>query len=219
MDGPLPADRGPAALINLLANDQIRHSREWHDESVRLWDLAVDGLKSAAQTEARARYDDKKREILERVYRQFAELMRTCGREIDAYVLTLPPDKQARVAILREQCLKAPRKRGPKMVWTLSEPSQTAADDLREILSEVAASGVDPAGIILFGDGCFLYGGRLYCVGNTIQVESRNPGHCAWATVAAVTIAEIELSFREHTVMTIALEQLESKRVVFLPAE
>jgi hypothetical protein len=92
------------------------------------------------QLEAKARYDEKQKELLEQVYRQFADLLRCSGREIEVYVRSLPPAKQATFAMIRDQSFKIPNARTHRSV-PAPTPAQMASEDLTTVISQFVADG------------------------------------------------------------------------------
>jgi hypothetical protein len=101
-------------------------------------------LKKKAQLEAIARYEDKKKEIFDSLHRQFSEMIRASGDEIEKYVKTLSPAKQTNVAILRDPHL---RKRSQKPSCGVNS---SPTENFRSIFSTISkAIGNDLQAVVI----------------------------------------------------------------------
>jgi hypothetical protein len=214
----LPASALTAvSLFELVEEDRIQASQDWFTENMQLLEDSIQRLKAEYQAQAESAYDDKRREILDRLSRQFTELSRQSPREVEAY-LAAQPQKMAKFALLQEHQSRQPKKRGARAAVPAPNPCHSAEEDLGAILSEMREAGVDINELVIFADGCFLYRGGVFCVGDRIQVETRNPGRLIQAAISAVTVAELELAFKDNTIVTLTKEQLTSRDVVLVPA-
>jgi hypothetical protein len=185
---------------------------------MRIWELAVERMKAEVEVEAASRLEQTKREILDRLGRQFAELMRTSPRDLDEYVQTLPLERQAIVAAVHEQSMKSTKKR-PQKGQTGRERIPPNPEALKAMIARLSESGADIAAMPVLADGCFLYRGQMYILGNAIQIATRNEGNCIQGVVASVTVAEIDISFKDGTIITVSREDLAAGTVVLIPAE
>jgi hypothetical protein len=206
------------SLFQLVEEDRIRGSQEWCAKSVRLFEQSINDLKAEYQAQANSAYDEKKREILDRLCRQHQDLQRQSGCEIESY-LSVHPEKQTKLSILQDHQAKMAKKRSPKTAHPAPDPPHNADEDLQEIFAEMRQTQIDVDAMVVFADGCFLYGGRAFCVGDRIQAETRNPGKYVLGVVSAVTVAELELVFKDSTVVTLVKDDLISRRVVLTPGE
>jgi hypothetical protein len=172
-------------------------------------------LKSEYQTEAKARYDEKRKEIFDRIYWQFTELRRNSEREVDAYVQRSPPSMQEKVGILKERSCSVPAARPPRTLERATNSAWNAGEDLAAVLSEATAEGDDLPSLVILSDGSFLCAGRVYSVGDLIRITTRIPGHPTEATVVLASATKVVLQFKDNTSLSLPKADLVSGRVTF----
>jgi hypothetical protein len=207
---PPEGDLMPPHIARLVSQSRIERAHACHDESVRALDLVVDQMKADLEAECRARYDEKRREVLERLYGQFAELLHGASLEVEMFAATLPPAKQAHLATLRTRALRA-AERAPR-----APPPSAAREDIRAVLAELEGEQDFPS-LVVFSDHSLLCAGRVFNVGDAVQIETRITGDLAQATVAAVTSEEVEVLFRDNTLIALAKADVVAGRVVLAP--
>jgi hypothetical protein len=217
---PTPTTLSPEAYARLVCEERIRGANLWFEENVRLWERAAARVKSEDLAEANARYEEQKLELLDHLCSQFSDLMRTSGPELADYIRSLPPAKRATVVMLGEASHRAGKKRSHKAAHPKAQAKSLPIDGLRAVLTKAAeAGGVDVRAMVILADNCFLYGGRIYSVGNAVRLETRIPGRTMQGLITSATMDEIDVTFHDGTLVTLEKGDLAFGRIAIHPAD
>jgi hypothetical protein len=108
------------------------------------------------------------------------------------------------------------KKQTPRTQASPPSPEEAFDTDFTAIISEWEAAGRDPSKEVILADGCFMYHGHVFAVDEQVRAKTRIEGRYMEAKVTAVTTAEIELTFRDHSIVSIDRDLLVSGAVAFL---
>jgi hypothetical protein len=204
----------PEAYARLVGEERIRCANLWFEENVRLWERAADRVKNEDLAEANARYEEQKMKLLDDLCQQFSDLMRVSGPELADYIRALPPEKQATVVMLGNSSHRVGRERSHEG----AHPKPQSVDGLQAVLTKAAeAAGVEVQALVALADNCFLYGGRIYSVGDAVRLETRIPGRTMEGLITSATVDEIDVMFDDGTLVTLEQSDLALRRISIHP--
>lgn len=212
----MDASRDELTLLRLAeaaAQERAAGAESWRTLNSDIWDEAVQHMKSKLEREWQVQLEAKTVEIEANIRREFQELMRQCGKEIELYIAHASREKQESFAYLLQQ----QQVRGPQMRDAQAAPSPFD-EDFAAIESEIRQGGEDLGDVVRLADGCFLYHGRVLVVGDMVRVQTRVEGRTIEAVVGAVTTGELVLKFRDGSKMVVDVDDLVSHKVVLATA-
>ena len=84
----------PLAIANLAAEEREKGANEWKALNKQLWAESVEQMKVELRKELEQKWNARKKELAEEIYREFAELMAHNGQEIEVYVRNSTKERQ-----------------------------------------------------------------------------------------------------------------------------
>ena len=199
-------------LAEAAAQERAAGAESWRTLNSTIWDEVVQSMKSKLEREWQMQLEAKTIEIEANIRREFQELMKQSGKEIELYIAHASREKQEMfVYLLRDQVNR------PQMRDVQAAPSPFD-EDFAAIASEIRQGGEDLGDVVRLADGCFLYHGRVLVVGDLVRVKTRVEGRTMEAVVGAVTTGELVLKFRDGSKMVVDADDLVSHKVVLATA-
>ena len=204
-------DLTPSKLAEMAAEERANGARKWKSTSCGLLDEAVSDMKHEFDEELSHQLEMKAIEVETNLCREFHELMRQYGREIEAYVTSAGPSRREIFSSLARRSPSHP----PMVKRKEVETEELAFDtDFSRIVEELQEAGHDIGDIMKLADGCILCGGVVLTPGDSVAVETRASGKPMNAVISAVTTGELVIKFKDGSTATIDASDLTSRRVV-----
>ena len=201
--------------MRMIKEDRIASSKLRMEESISLLEKSTGVIRDQVNNKVESAVKKKKDEILQKILRSYADISRIYGKEISQYISTAPEEKQDIFKFLQTAVPKQPKKRSQRQASSVNDNQQAAFfEDFDFIMNDRKNDGDDLASQVILTDGCFLYNGICYAVGDSVGIV-RTSNLIIQAKIELVTKAEITFSFADGSIMRITKEDLETHKISF----
>ncbi|KAH0794485.1 hypothetical protein GPJ56_001510 [Histomonas meleagridis] len=204
-------------LMDMLAENRSQNAQSWRDQNIGLLEKSIQEIKESIEKEYQRRYDLKKKEIQDRVFHQFGDLLKQFGKEIEEYIKLIPPERQQLHASLSAEIQKPAKNQQQINISKTTTPSSVFQEDFSKIISQMQADGVNTNSMTIIADRAMFYHDQVFFQGNSVSVETRMRNKLS-GTIDSITKGEIEISFKDNSVLSISDIDLKEGRVVLYPA-
>lgn len=203
-----------AKMMELIRDDRLEVAKTRMEETISLLDQTLNSLKENIKSQYDCIYKTKKEEILQRILKNFADLMKSSSREIEFYISGASLEKKQLFQFLQTTTPKPIKKRNiTRTPIHTAEISSNFDTDFHEMYNDLVESGIDMENEVILSDGSFLYQGHCYSVGDTLFI-SKISNSAIQAKVDLVTTEEVTLVFPDKSFMKIKKDDLLQHKIV-----